>query len=375
MGRRLARVTSRTMLTHVRHVTPVAPDAADGPVARVYGQMADDFGVLAPPVLLHSPAPDVLRACWLMLRETLLAEGLVGRDAKEVVAAAVSESNRCPYCVEVHGATAAGLLGDAGGWLTAGVGGIGDPRLRALADWARHSGDDGPARRRPAPFPAEHGPELIGVAVAFHYLNRMVSVFLQDSPLPPTPAGVRASVRRTAARIMGALARTGRPPGRSLELLPPAPPEADLAWAVGQPHVAAAFARAGQAVRRAGAAALPEHVRRRVLAGVADPPPPGPGGRWFDAAVAELSPPERPAARLALLTALAPYRVTDADVAACRDGGADDAALVAITAWASLAAARRIGARLYGGGLGPPPAGVPVADAAVGEEASRAGEA
>ncbi|MBQ1076553.1 carboxymuconolactone decarboxylase family protein [Micromonospora sp. C31] len=364
------------MLTHVRHVTPVAPDAAAGPVARVYRQLADDFGVLAPPVLLHSPAPDLLRACWLMLRETLLAEGLVRREAKEVVAAAVSESNRCPYCVEVHGATAAGLLGDAGGWLTAGVGGIGDPRLRALAEWARHSGAASPTRRRPPPFPAEHGPELIGVAVTFHYLNRMVSVFLQDSPLPPAPAGIRAGVRRTAARIMGSLARTGRTPGRSLELLPPAPPEGDLAWAVGQPHVSAAFARADQAVRRAGEAALPAHVRRRILTCLADPPPPEPGGgRWFDAAVAELSPAERPAARLALLTALAPYRVADADVAACRDGGADDAALVAVTAWASLAAARRIGAQLYGDGAGPPPLGVPGADVAGGEETTRAGEA
>ncbi|MFG1780382.1 hypothetical protein ACGFIG_28615 [Micromonospora sp. NPDC049048] len=359
------------MLTHVRHVTPVAPRAADGPVARVYRQMADDFGVLAPPVLLHSSAPDVLRACWLMLRETLLAEGLVGRDAKEVVAAAVSESNRCPYCVEVHGVTAAGLLRDTDGWLAAGIGGIGDPRLRALAEWARHSGAVSPARRRPPPFPTEHGPELIGVAVAFHYLNRMVSVFLQDSPLPPAPAGIRSGVRRTAARIMGALARAGRPPGHSLELLPPAPPEPDLAWTVGQPHVAAAFARAGQAVRRAGEAALPEHVRQRILACLDDPPPPEPGGgRWFDAAVAELTPAERPAARLALLTALAPYRVTDADIAACRDGGADDAALVTVTAWASLAAARRIGARLHADGVVPAP-GV---DAAVGEEASRAGE-
>ncbi|MEU6077869.1 hypothetical protein [Micromonospora sp. NPDC047074] len=348
MGRRLARVTSRTMLTHVRHVTPVPPWAADGSVGRVYQQMAEDFGVMAPPVLLHSPAPDVLRACWLMLRETLLAEGLVGRDAKEVVAAAVSESNRCPYCVEVHGATAAGLLGDTAGWLRAGAGGIGDPGMRNLAEWARHGGAGPGARRVPAPFPAVHGPELIGVAVAFHYLNRMVSVFLQDTPLPPTPAGVRAGVRRTAARIMGALARAGRPPGRSLDLLPPAPPEPDLAWAVGRPHIAAAFARAGHTIHRAGEAALPEHVRQRVLACLADPPPPEPGGgRWFDAAVAELAPAERPVARLALLTALAPYRVTDTDVADCRAGGIDDAALVSVTAWASLAMARRIGAALH----------------------------
>ncbi|MEH1101394.1 hypothetical protein [Micromonospora sp. CPCC 205561] len=333
------------MLTHVRHVTPVAPAAAEGAVARVYGQLAEDFGVLAPPVLLHSPAPAVLRACWSMLRESMLAEGLVDRAAKEVVAAAVSEGNRCPYCVEVHGATVAGLLGRRDGDGDGDA--LHDPGLRALAEWARHSGARGGARRRP-PFPAAHAPELIGVAVAFHYLNRMVSVFLQDSVLPPAPAGIRAGARRVAARVMAALARPGRPPGRSLELLPPAPPEADLAWAAGQPHVAAAFARAGHAVRVAGEAALPERARERVLACLADPPPPEPaGGRWFDAAVAELPPPERPLARLALLTALAPYRVVDADVAACRAVGVDDATLVSATAWASLAAARRIGASLH----------------------------
>ena len=45
-----------------------------------------------------------------MLRETLLAAGLVPRAAKEAVAVAVSLGNACPYCVQVHGGTLHGLV-------------------------------------------------------------------------------------------------------------------------------------------------------------------------------------------------------------------------------------------------------------------------
>jgi exopolyphosphatase/pppGpp-phosphohydrolase len=60
--------------------------------------------------------------------------------------------------------------------------------------------------------------------------------------------------------------------------------------------------------------------------------------------VLTLAEPERPAARLALLTAFAPERVDDGTIADCRRAGADDAALVATSAWASFATARRIAA-------------------------------
>lgn len=356
MGRWLTRATSRTMLTHIRHVTPVPPAAATGAVAEVYRQMAADFGVYAPPVLLHSPAPTALRACWTLLRETLLADGLVARRDKEVVAEAVSVGNRCPYCVEVHGATAAGLLGPAGGH--SGDREPADPYLAGLAEWGRHSG--APSHRPTPNFPVAHAPELIGVAVAFHYLNRMVSVFLQESPLPRTPGPTRQLVRRVASRVMGGLANVSVPPGRSLDLLPPVPLPTDLRWAVRQPHIAAAAARATGALHTAGTQVLPERTRALVLAMLADPPEATlAAGRLFDAALTTVPTDERPLGRLALLTALAPYRVTGDDITACRAAGADDRTLVTAAGWASLTAARLIGSRLYddltsrAGGPGP----------------------
>ncbi|MFJ6195028.1 carboxymuconolactone decarboxylase family protein [Micromonospora sp. NPDC092111] len=347
-----ARATRRVSVTHIRHVAPVSLRAATGLTARVYGQMEADFGMVAPPVMLHAPAPDTLAACWSILRETVLAPGLVGRSAKEAVAAAVSLANRCPYCVEVHGAALAGLIRGPDAWAVAGdrVGDLTDPGVRELARWARASGSPSAQARYPAPFPPVQAPELIGVAVTFHYINRMVNVFLRDSPLPPAPAPVLRVVRRVAARLMRGMASRHSAPGRSGDLLPDAPLAADLSWAAGPPHIAGAVARAAAAIDAGGARSVPDRIRRLVLAQLAnrmpEPAVPGGGARW-ESAVAELPEGERPAARLALLTALASYRVTDAVIEDFRGQGHDDRAIIELTSWASFAAARQIGTELH----------------------------
>src|SRR5262245_59371351 len=111
----LMRRALRRSAAQIRYVVPVPPGTATGPVADVYAQMERDFGMLAPPVMLHSPAAGPLAASWVMLREALLATGLADRAAKETVATAVSLGNTCPYCVAVHGAVLGGLdhRGDA----------------------------------------------------------------------------------------------------------------------------------------------------------------------------------------------------------------------------------------------------------------------
>ncbi|GIE30557.1 alkyl hydroperoxide reductase AhpD [Actinoplanes italicus] len=335
---------------HVRHVKPVPPAAARGTVARVYRDLADEFGILAPPVVLHSPAPDVLAACWTMLRETLLVEAAVGRRTKEIVATAVSLANRCPYCVEVHSTAVDGLAGTWAAPLmrTHGLDGVTDPRLRDLARWAQATAAQ-PPERPPAPFTADEEAEIIGVVVTFHHINRMVNVFLRDSPMPRMPARADGPVRRLTGRVLGAWARPRRLPGRSLDLLPAATTAADLSWAAGRDHIATAFARAGAAVDAAGGSCVPEPVLQTVETLLAERPAVAlePHDRgWLDAAVGRLPQEHRAAGRLASLTAFASYRVTDQMIGEVRDRGYDDAALIGLTAWASLAAARTIGARL-----------------------------
>jgi AhpD family alkylhydroperoxidase len=344
-----ARATRRVSVTHIRHVTPVPPRAATGLVERVYRQMEADFGMVAPPLMLHAPAPAALAACWSILRETLLVPGLARRDDKEAVAAAVSLSNRCPYCVDVHGTALAGLTpgADARSLATDRMDAIAEPRLGELARWARASGT---GNRRPTPFPRALAPEFIGVAVTFHHINRMVNIFLCDSPFPPVPPAVLGVVRRGATRIMRGMASRQATPGGSAELLPAAPLPHHLAWASGAPHIATAFARASATIDAGGVRAVPARVRQLVHAQLAGGPgaPPGPRSReWLDRAVAGLPELERPAGRLALLAALASYQVTDRHVAEFRGTGQDDATLVELTSWASLTAARHIGTELY----------------------------
>jgi hypothetical protein len=69
---------------------------------------------------------------------------------------------------------------------------------------------------------------------------------------------------------------------------------------------------------------------------------PGFSSSWMDEATAGLSTGNQSAARLALMTALAAYRVDESAVAAFRDQQPSDDALVSLTAWASFAAMKRI---------------------------------
>lgn len=357
MNSALIRRALRRSLAQIRYVSAVPPGDAAGLVAAVYAQVERDFGMLAPPVALHSPAAGPLAACWVMLRETLLARGLSSRAAREAVAAAVSLGNTCPYCAAVHGAVLGALAGGPEAAAIAGdrVESIADPYLRNLAAWARTSGQQDPAAAGDLPFPAGQLAEMAGVAVTFQYLNRMVTVFLAESPLPPgLPAAVTGSLMRVLGRFLRPAALSALPPGASLALLPEAPMRGDLPWAAGSPPIAEAFARAIAAIEAAGVPAVPEPVRELVLAELAGwtGQPVGLSRSWADDAVSRLTAADRPAGRLALLTAFAPYQVGPAEVHEFRRGRLADEELVGLTAWASLAAALRVGSWLAPGSRG-----------------------
>jgi AhpD family alkylhydroperoxidase len=351
MARALLRTALRRSLDQVKYVTPVEVSGADDAVARVYQQVERDFGMLAPPVALHSPAPGALAACWMMLRESQMADGKVQRGVKEAVATAVSAGNSCPYCVMVHSATLQSLLGSAASTaVSAGrLDAIADPEVRAIAEWARRSASRQESQSQDAPFAKEQTPEIAGVAVAFQYLNRMVNIFLDGSPLPPTvPALARGSVLRVLGWFTAASARATLQPGASLDLLPAAPLPPDLWWAAGHPEVAEAFARAGAAIDAAGREHVPASVRAAVRSRLADwdGRPLGPSRSWVEDEVLALPAGERAAGRLALLTALASFQVDQQVIDAFRREQAGDEALIASTSWASMAAARQVGSWL-----------------------------
>lgn len=339
----MSQSTVRTVLgrlgrTQIRHVAAIPPRRATPLVGRVYGEVEDEFGVLAPPVALHSPAIGPLAASWLMLRETIVVTGKVDRASKEAVSAAVSRANACPFCATIHSATLDILVQQN---RRAGV--AVPAELDGLTEWAAAS----PRALGPLPFPVEQAPELIGTVVLLHYLNRMVSVFLGELPLPPgVPRVALGPVLRVLRHQIQRAARIDHAPGQSLDLLPPAPLPRQLRWAEGNATVAHAFARAAAAFDVAGVRAAPPRVHRLLEAELRawSGQPRGLSRAWVTDYTRDLPAAERPIARLALLTAFAPHQVDTAVVEACQ---LDDRTLIELTSWASMAAARQIGERVW----------------------------
>jgi AhpD family alkylhydroperoxidase len=342
-------ITERLFLGQVRHVQPVLDDPRTLAARR---QITRDFGALVPPFALHLPVPGALCAYWAINRGPTWGRR-VDRATKEAVAAAVSAINTCPYCVDVH-TTTLRALGDrsaAAAIASSETDQIADADLRAVVTWARaNRRPDADIVRRP-PFPDEHAPELIGVALAYHYINRMVDIFAPPSPFPSAAPTIQPVLKRLATPVFRRLLRREVAPGAALDLLAPAPLPADLAWARSDPVIAQAFARAAAAFDAVGRQALPEAVRHLVTTrlSVWRGEDPGLSRGWVDDATGALPAPHRAIGRLALLTAFASYQVDTQvlDDARTSPGRAGDANLVAAASWASFAAARRIGSWLH----------------------------
>ncbi|MBO3745464.1 carboxymuconolactone decarboxylase family protein [Streptosporangiaceae bacterium NEAU-GS5] len=318
-------------MTSYRHITPVSRRAATGTVAAVYRQSASEVGQTI--LQLASPAPDVLAATWALLRESLLV-GRAPRAEKELVAIGVSLANRCPFCVEAHTAFTHAAGEHALAEVVRAGGTPDDPRMAALLAWAKATRTPGAPELADPPFPKELAPEYVGTALAFHFINRMISA-LGDDSLLPGHAERSKTVRRLAGAMLARTMRKTRQPGASIGLLDLIRVSNPPGWAAGTP-IGTAYAAlrvaagsGGMLLTGAGTAALRDAMRHW------DGAHPPMAGAWVDDLLSEVPDSDRPGTRLALLAALAPYRITDAEVAAFRG---TDASLVRVLAFGSMAA-------------------------------------
>ncbi len=331
----------------VRYVRPVSRREAGELVATVYDQIAEEFA-LVPPMTLHSPVPEILAGVWCVAREAFVVNH-AGRARRETVAAAISRTNDCPYCVEVH----TGMLHAAAEHrLAAGLLTVEGARAAAednpLVAWGLATRSPGVAILANPPFAPDEAPQILGTAVIFHFINRMVNIYLDETPMPVKMRGT--TLRSMAGRLFGAtlgrkIFHIEAAPGRSLSLLPDAPLPEEFGWARSNPAVAGALARMAHAIESEGTASLPPSAIRIVrdhLDGW-NGEDPGLDARWLDDAIAPLAgETERAAAQLALLAALTSYRVDAHIVRAFRRHFPTPQHLIAATAWGSFEAARRI---------------------------------
>jgi AhpD family alkylhydroperoxidase len=292
----------------------------------------------------------LLAGAWSACRESLLV-GSVRRDVKEAVAATVSRINQCPYCVDAHtimlNATSARNSADA--IIHQQDDQIKDPAVRSIVKWAAATRSPGAKILLSPPFSRKDAPEIIGTAVFFHYVNRMASVLLSDTPLPSNHPLLKGFLKRMAGLFFSRAIHRSKPLGTSLELLPESELPVDLAWAKRSPNIAGAFARFAAVVNKAGREFIPEDVRDCVVKHVQawDGKEPGLGRHWVEEAMNGLDEKSKDIARLVLLTALAPYQVDEGVVNAFTTQITGDDRLIGALAWGSFTAARRIGTWLY----------------------------
>lgn len=327
-----------------------------GLAAEVYRQMAEDLGLVVEPLALHRPVPELLAAAWATFRETVVVQEFLDREVKETIGVAISRRNRCPYCVDSHsiflhalgeGETEKALVrGRRRGKLRPGRGP--DPALLVFAAWAQATGGAGAGELVELPYTPEQAPEAIGTALCFHYVNRLVTPLLEETPLPSANRLFRRLQLKVAARQMAGPARRFHQRGASLGLLPEADSPGHLAWAASAPRIQAAFAGLDAAVETGAQEVLEASTRQRLDERLAawngeEMPP---GDAWIHEVTDNLAPPQAAAARLALLTALAPYRVGEGEVQAFRAHHRGDPALLSTLAWGAYHAARRVSAWL-----------------------------
>lgn len=311
----------------VHVLKPVRPWRARGLARDVYKRMRKEFFV-ASPFVLHSPVPELLAASYVLIRETLFT-GQAPRSNKEIVAWAVSEANQCPFCVGAHGAAVRATRGS-------------DDALQA---WAEATGQPSRPELAQPPFDA-HEVEYFGTTVGFHYLNRMVSAFLDDKMMP-TPDFMDNTANAMASIMMGGMVRKQRKmePGGSLDLLP----EYDEAYAW-RP----AWAEGTIAEAIAGWSGVIEtQARQRIDPSLLDAiaasldswngESPSMGDAWLERFRPAVSADDEALVDLALITAMAPYRLDDDRIKSVMGSRLDQEQTLTLVAWAAQRAARRVG--------------------------------
>ena len=328
----------------------VLPKDAQPPLKAAYKQMTHDVTGVHEPFLMHSAAPDILLGLWSAYRETLLAKGKMRRDHKEIISVIVSELNRCPWCYEAHSislhATGASRTLKAIKDKPVDI----DEKSAAIIEWTRATRTPGAAILANPPFSAEAAPEMIGLAVVYHYMTRMVNVLLVESALPQQQ-WVKAPMIRLLSLIFAPFARRSIPNGETLALLPDAPLPVDLQWAASNEIIAGAFARFAHAIEEAASRTVPAEVCQVVQEYLStwQGDDPGMSRRWVDELIAPLNHENQTIAKLALLGAISPHHVDEGIINEFRAVLPDDKQLIELLSWACFSVARRIGTWLQPG--------------------------
>jgi len=338
----------RMSIKTMRYVQAVPVKQADGLVKRVYDMIADDFFINGS-LTSHSKVPELLAGVWAGGREAILVDDQLDRTTKEAMAATISNVNDCPYCGDmlislVH---SSGDHQAAAQIFSANEENVQDSTLRERLLWVKHVATPGYAGVLHNPFTAAQLPEAIGSVMAMSHINRFSHVVMDGSPVE-APFGLQ-SIKSAGLRLFGVELKPSkqRPlqPGRSLDLLPPAPLPEDLSWAEPNPRIADALARWAGAMERQAGDEISAAVRNVVLTSLQNwQGEVMPISRsWVEKEVQGLNKEDRSIARLALIVAKAPYQVDESLVRPVLGADNDEERFIRILDWSAFVGASRVG--------------------------------
>lgn len=353
LGRLQEKIFKGRAQTVIHHLNPVPFKNAQGLLREVYHHMNRDFSFV-PPITLHSEIPELTAAVWSIVREATVC-GPVNRTERESVIAAVSRTNTCTFCVDVHTTMMHGgdLHSAADAIIDGKEGSIGNERLRNLVKWGLNTLDPQAEILKKSPFDRKEAPFFVGSALTFHYINRVVNVFLDESPLVLLPDFLRKyrkKLNRFAGGIIGKNVISRQvSPGESLNFLPKKGLAEGASWTGGNQHISKAFSGLSFVISNLAEEHLPGLViklsKEKIEAWHGESL--GLSGAWVDQDVAGLSSDrEKKLAKIVLLSALASYQVGEDLLCEIEEKFSSRALLVAVS-FGSYLAMKRISSWIH----------------------------
>ena len=334
----------------INYIDSISAKEASGQVKTIYAELKKEMGDVVEPISLHAPLPDLLKGIWGILRETVLVEQEMSRKNKECVGAAVSSSNECPYCVDAHTIMIIGLKDKiaAKAIVNKDLSLISDDELKKLIDWSFNTRFFNLQMIKEAPFDAMQAPEVIGTAVFFHYLNRMVTIFLGPTILPMNISFLKEPMKKMAAAMFSKVLATKKEAGTLDYVEKISTSGRDFSWASTNERVEKVFQYFDSVTDKCADEYIPKETRDFINEEMQ---------KWdganlkstkeLDELLTKIPEGNRPMAKILYLICLSPHRIQPSHFEDCQKcfGGSSEAILGSF-AWASFQAAKRIGSQL-----------------------------
>ena len=334
----------------IKYIGSIKNNSAEDKVKEIYKELKQDMGDVVEPISLHAINPDLLEGIWNILREVVVVNGKMTRIQKEAIGAAVSEANRCNYCVDAHTIMLIGLKDNltAKAIVDRNPSIIDDSYLRNLVKWSLDSRKFDSIIIKFPPFTKQAAPEAIGTAVFFHYLNRMVSAFLGPTILPVNINFLKGSMKKMAGKMFSSVLTRekehkvfdNRKTDQKIE---------NMQWADFNPQVKHVYAHYYTLLNELAAEYVPQNVQTFIKKYIAD---------WdgvdlflikeIDTLLESVSENDRHLAHALYIQAFSPHKMNITHINNLKSyfkENTDEAILVSL-AWASMEASLHIGNQL-----------------------------